>query len=167
MQAGRWQKNFHQADFRKQDYLFFGLNIKNLLSDPSPSIRKLASVIGSLIYLFPAIPFGKLRNQNFEKRNNSIFKKGSSGFWSKSMHKHFCNVRIEMVVPYHPKCYLYNINIPQVNFAINTDANKPKWEATDGVTLIGGIGSTPDKANHINILELLAIKHTLVNYRKI
>ena len=80
MQAGRWQKNFHQADFRKQDYLFFGLNIKNLLSEPSPSIRKLASVIGSLIYLFPAIPFGKLRNQNFEKRNNSIFKRGSSGF---------------------------------------------------------------------------------------
>ena len=28
------------------------------------------------------------------------------------------------------------------------------------------IWSTPDKANHVNFLELLAIKHALVNYKK-
>ena len=33
---------------------------------------------------------------------------------------------------------------------------KPHW----------GIWSTPDKVNHINFLELLAIKNALVNYRK-
>ena len=35
-----------------------------------------------------------------------------------------------------------------------------------GSNPIGWILSTPDKANHINFLQLLAIKYALVNYRK-
>ena len=50
------------------------LKIKNPLSDPSPSIRKLASVIGSLIFLFPTIPFGKFHYQNLEKETTELLK---------------------------------------------------------------------------------------------
>ena len=59
-----------------------------------------------------------------------------------------------------------NINITQVDFEICTNVSEGVWEATDDVNPIGGIWSTPDEANHINFLELLAIKHALVNYRK-
>ena len=50
------------------------LKIKNLLSNPSSSTRKLASVTGSLISIFSAIPFAKLRYRNLENEE-SVFKK--------------------------------------------------------------------------------------------
>ena len=59
-----------------------------------------------------------------------------------------------------------NINIPQVDSEVSTDASESGWGATDGVKPIWGIWPTPDKANHINFLELLAIKHGLINHRK-
>ena len=60
-----------------------------------------------------------------------------------------------------------NINIPQVNFEVSTDASESGWGATDGVNPTRGVWTSPDKASQINFLELLAIKHALVNYRKI
>ena len=50
------------------------LKIKHLLSDPSPSIRKLASVIGSLIFLFSVIPLGKLHFRSLEKEKTEFLK---------------------------------------------------------------------------------------------
>ena len=50
------------------------LKIKNLLSNPSSSTRKLASVTGSLISIFSAIAFAKLRYRNLENEE-SVFKK--------------------------------------------------------------------------------------------
>ena len=58
------------------------------------------------------------------------------------------------------------INIKQVVFEICTNASESVRRATDDINPIGGIWSTPDKANHINFLELLAVKHALINYRK-
>ena len=65
-----------------------------------------------------------------------------------------------MVVACYPKCHKQH----QLshNFEISTDASESGWGSADGVNPIGGICSTPDKANNIN-LELLAIKHALVN----
>ena len=66
-------------------------------------------------------------------------------------------------------CYpnaINNTNIPQVDFEVSTDTSEFGKGATDGVNPIGGIWSTPDKANHRNFLELLAIKQALVHYRK-
>ena len=59
-----------------------------------------------------------------------------------------------------------NINVRQGDFEITTDASESGWCARDGVTPTAGIWSTPDKANHMNFLELLAIKHALLNYRE-
>ena len=56
------------------------LKIKNLLSDPSPSTRKLVSVIGSLISIFPAVPFGKLHYRNGEKEKIEFLKR-QLGIW--------------------------------------------------------------------------------------
>ena len=59
-----------------------------------------------------------------------------------------------------------NINILQTYFEISADASESGWGTTDGVNPFWGIWSTPDKANYINFLELLAIKYALVNCRK-
>ena len=50
------------------------LKMKNLLCDPSPSMKKLASVIGYLISIFPDIPFGKLHYQNLKKEKTEFLK---------------------------------------------------------------------------------------------
>ena len=46
------------------------------LESKSSTIRELASVIGSIVSLFPAIPFGKLHYRVFKKDKNSVLKKG-------------------------------------------------------------------------------------------
>ena len=56
------------------------LKIKNLLIDLSPSIRKLASVIGYLLSSFRAISFGKLHYQNLEKEKTEFLKKSAWNF---------------------------------------------------------------------------------------
>ena len=43
------------------------LKIRTFLQNPSPTIRKLASVVGSVISIFPTIPLGKLHYQALEK----------------------------------------------------------------------------------------------------
>ena len=82
------------------------------------------------------------------------------------MNKHFCNRGIEMVVACYPKRYKQQVNVPQVDFEISTEACESRWGATDGVNPIGGIWFTSDQASHIKALELLTIKHTLVNYKE-
>ena len=59
-----------------------------------------------------------------------------------------------------------NINIPQVDFKISTDASEYGCGEKDGVSRILGIWSTSENAIHKNFFELLAIKHALVNYTK-
>ena len=56
------------------------LEIKNLLSDPPRSLRKLSSVIGFLNSMFPEIPFGKLHCRNLEKEKTMLLKKTAWDF---------------------------------------------------------------------------------------
>ena len=50
------------------------LKIRKLLQNPSPTIRLLASVVGSLISIFPAIPLGRLHYRALEKEKISLLK---------------------------------------------------------------------------------------------
>ena len=45
------------------------IKIETFLTNPQPKTRDLASVIGSLVSLFPTMPFGKLCYRNLEKEN--------------------------------------------------------------------------------------------------
>ena len=140
------------------------LKIKNLLSDSSPSIR-LASVIGSLISLFPAIPFGKFYSWNLGNEKAEFLKNSTWNFEVKVCISTFAIDELKWGL-HAIQIAINNINILQTYFEINTDASECGWGTTDGVNPFWGIWSTPDKANYINFLELLAIKHALVNYRK-
>ena len=60
-----------------------------------------------------------------------------------------------------------NINTPQADFEINTDASETGWGATDGCNPTCGFLSENDKKYHINYLELLAIKHAVMIYEDV
>ena len=56
------------------------LKIRRVLENKSPTIRELASVIGSVISLFSAIPFGKLHYRALEKDKSNALKKFAGNF---------------------------------------------------------------------------------------
>ena len=51
------------------------LKIRKFLQNPSPTIRQLASAVGSVISIFPAIPLGKLHYRALEKGKNLLAKR--------------------------------------------------------------------------------------------
>ena len=56
------------------------LKIRRVLENKSPTIRLLVSVVGSVISLFPAIPFGKLHYRALEKDKTNALKKFAGNF---------------------------------------------------------------------------------------
>ena len=56
------------------------LKIRRFLRHKSPTIRELTSVIGSVISLFPAIPFCKLHYRTLEKDKTNALKKFAGSF---------------------------------------------------------------------------------------
>ena len=54
--------------------------IKKLMAATFPTVRRLASVIGSVIFLFPAVPLGKLHYRALEKDKTVALKKESENF---------------------------------------------------------------------------------------
>ena len=44
------------------------LKIKKLLVNKSPNIRELASIIGSVISMFDAVPLGKMHYRDLERK---------------------------------------------------------------------------------------------------
>ena len=104
--------------------------------------------------------------QNLEKEKTEFLKKSAWNFETKVCISTFAIDELKWWLHAIPNA-INNINIPQVDFEVSTDTSESRRGATDGVNPTGGIWSTPDKANHINFLELLAIKHALANYRKI
>ena len=56
------------------------LKIRRFLENKSPTITELVPVIGSVILLFPAIPFGKLQYRALEKDKTNALKKFAANF---------------------------------------------------------------------------------------
>ena len=101
------------------------IKIKNLLSDPSPSIRKLASVIGSLISLFPVIPFGKLHFRSLEKEKAEFLKQAARNFEAKVCISTFETEKLKWRLLAIPNA-INNKNVPQADFEISTDISEPE-----------------------------------------
>lgn len=94
-----------------------------LLKNPSSTIWKLASIVGSVMSIFPAVPLGKLQHRALEK--HKIHKAKSS-----SVNKHAID-DLEWWVGAIPNAE-NNINTPKIHFEINIDASETRWAAADG-----------------------------------
>eukprot|EP00795_Rhopilema_esculentum_P007944 gene7944-13834_t len=119
-----------------------------------PTIKGLASVIGTIISSFPAIPYGKLHYHNSEKCKIEALKINEGDFMAP--------IIISPSIILELQWWLDNIantsnhlHLPDVDIFIHTDANESGWGATDGINPIGGPW-LPSEIQHINCLGLQA-----------
>jgi len=138
--------------------------IQNFLALRKPTIKELASVIGMLISTFPAIPYGKLHYRNLEKCKIEALKFHKGDFMAP--------VTIEPLAELELLWWLDNIDntyndiqLPDIDIVIYTDASERGWGATDGISPTGGQW-LPSDIQHINCLELKAVYFAIKSYCK-
>ena len=95
--------------------------IRKFLRNPCPTIRKLTSIVGSVISIFPAVPLGKQHYRPLEQQTISLLKVECENYKAKisSGNKHVTE-DLKWWLGTIPNAK-NNINRTQVNFEINTD----------------------------------------------
>lgn len=127
-----------------------------LLTNPSPTIRELARVVGKIVSSFPGVMYGPLyyrtlerdkiralqiNNWDFDKRVSLTPEAKSELSWWITNVTGSHNV----LTRESPTCTL------------TTDASKLGWEAVLGKQSTGGLWSSNESKRHINYLELFAV----------
>ena len=98
--------------------------IKNFLGYRKATTRQLVSVIGSCIYLFPALPLGKLLHRNLEKEKTKALKLRQGNFNSKLGTLNSLTVqKLYWRLQHIPKACRH-ICLPKTDFTIYTDASE-------------------------------------------
>ena len=126
-----------------------------LLRKVSPTIRDVAQVTGSMVSVFPAVPYGQLRYRQLEMDKIHALKRCHNDFespmelsphakqdlqWWINTIEHTRNP----IMRQKPEC------------ALNTDASLLGWGATCSKGSTGGRWTSSEKGLHINALELKA-----------
>ena len=138
--------------------------ILTLLTMKKPTIRDLASVIGSVTATFPAIPFGKMHYRNAEHCKIEALKIHKGDYMAPII----LNPSTELELQWWIDNLDYtntNLQIPEVDIVIYTDASEIGWGATDGTNPTGGQW-LPSDIQHINCLELKAAYFAIKSYCK-
>ena len=116
------------------------LKIRKFLQNPSPVIRKLASVVGSVISIFLAISLGKLHYPALEKEKISLLKEKCGNYEAKisSLNKHTIeDLKWLGAIPNAKN----NISTPQIKILRSTTMPvKRNGEPRMAPTLLGGFG---------------------------
>ena len=137
--------------------------IKNFLDHKKPTTRQLASVIGSCISLFPALPLGKMHYRNLEKEKTKALKLRQGNFNSKLGSPNSLAVQELHWWLQHIPNACRHIHLPKIDFTIYTDASELGWGATDGCFPTEGRWGANEQS-HINFLELKAVFLALNRY---
>ena len=139
--------------------------IKKFISNNSNTLRDLASVLGTIISVIPATPYGKLHYRTTEKFKILELKKAKGNFNAKlSLISEDVNAelywRIVNVGKHHqPICQ------PEIDLHLETDASLEGWGATDHHTPIGGSWHNTE-GHSINYLEMMAILLAIKSYTR-
>ena len=139
--------------------------INNFKSLEIQTIRQLASVIGSLLSTFPAVPNGPLHYRNLERFKIQQLKANKGNFEAKI---HSMPIECDQELAWwvaNIKSSFRKIEIPDIDHTIFTDASNLGWGADDGTCPIGGRWAKSE-IQQINFLELKAIKLALETYCK-
>ena len=129
--------------------------IDHFLKNPRPKIGELASVIWSLVFLFLAIPFGKLHYKHLEKVKTKDLAKNRENF----------NVRMATLDSFSIlELNWWKNNIPKAYKQIHSP--KVGWRTLNGVFPTGD-KRVPDQKNHINHLEIKAIYMATKHYQSV
>ena len=93
------------------------LKITRFFVSKTPNTRQLASVIGSVISIFHAVPFGKMHYQDFKREKISLLKKESESFEAKIV------TELKWWLDAVPKT-VSDIHTAEVDFIVNADASE-------------------------------------------
>ena len=147
------------------------LNIKleceTLLSQPEPTIRQVAHVVGKLISTFPAVQYGPLFYRNLEKGKIIALKRNSGHFDRKMVLSN--EAKKELLWWLNHIQYAFSpISREKPSHEIRTDASGSGWGATNMHIHTGGRWNESElekaKDNEINFLETLAIGFGLKSF---
>ena len=148
---------------KKAEHLI--LRVRRFLSSLAPAIRQLSSIIGSVISLFPAVPFGRLHYRVLEREKTSLLRNAGGDFDVKTNSLNdFVKDELNWWLESIPKA-VADIPLTEVDLIINTDTSESGWGATNNISLTRGIWDKKDKGYHINYLELKAIYLAIKAYR--
>ena len=122
-------------------------------------LQLLESLMGKLVSVESAVPFGRLNYRTFQRQLVSELKYGRSFRWVKLAEGARVNVRW-----WARRLHLLttmSVRPPAPTMVIHTDASTLGWGAScDGATL-KGVWSLQEKRLHINLLEMIAVKKTM------
>ena len=139
--------------------------IKKLMAITFSTIRQLASVIGSVISLFPAVPLEKLHYRAFDKEKTVALKKASGNFdktAAKISVKAIDKLNWWLTEILHAR---RTMHLPDIDFTIQEDASDIGWGVTDGNNSTGS-KQIEETGDHISYLELKAIYLAVKSYRR-
>ena len=127
------------------------------------TIREVASLIGSLISSCPGVGYGRLHYRNIERDKINALKSQKGNFEAKMSLSHESLEELAWWIQ-NVKFQHRNIQHGSPNTVLFTDASKLGWGAKiqDG-RCTNGIWTASEAAMHINILELLAVKFSLMS----
>ena len=127
------------------------------------TIRDIASLIGSLISTFPAIPNGPLHYRNLERFKTHQLKVSRGNFDASLPPLPLAAISEILWWGHNIELASRNIEVPPVDCTITTDASKLGWGATEGQNPTGGRWKISEN-DHINYLELKAAYFALKAY---
>ncbi|XP_039310369.1 uncharacterized protein LOC105203938 [Solenopsis invicta] len=125
-------------------------------------IRFLASFIGSLVAVCPAVQYGLLHTKRLEREKFLALEASSGDFEAEIFLPNFLKTDLLWWIEiFTDKLQRNYIRSGQFSMEIFTDASLTGWGAVCNGTRTHGFWSPSEKQYHINYLELLAVFHAL------
>ena len=127
------------------------------------TIREVASLIGSLISSCPGVEYGRLHYRSIERDKIISLKASKGNFETKMLLSGESREELQWWIQ-NVKLAYRNLQHGPPNVVIFTDASAIGWGAKlEGGMRTQGIWSASEAAMHINILEMLAVKLSLMS----
>ena len=132
----------------------------------NPTIRQIASLLGNIVAAMQAVPYGVMHYRCLEQCKIQALKQSKGNFDADMIISHEAKSEVQWWLRNIRNSFRSLLNIP-VDYEIFTDASNEGWGATDKVFSIGGPWDKTEKNMHINALELLSVKFSLLSFTKL
>ncbi|XP_071943241.1 uncharacterized protein [Antedon mediterranea] len=139
--------------------------ITRILATPTPTIRKIAQIIGYIVSSFPAVQYGKCHYRAVERDKINALKTARGNFDSKMCLSSSAIEDLQWWLINLPQCFNV-IGHLATDLTIYTDASLSGWGAAMGEAATGGHWTVNERKYHINYLELLAAYFGLTSFSK-
>ena len=143
-----------------EKYNTIGEKASHLLSNSNPTIREVASVIGTFISYLPGVQYGALYYRHLELDKIAALKESKGNFEATMTLSNEARADLRWWIENAHTCPVY-VNHGEPEFELFTDASGHGWGCHYGDVKTGGRWNTSEKEKHINVLELTAVLFSL------